>query len=79
MNRPLYVQYANIRPHGVLQLTNTFGIAIWVEDDSTVVTAWSSDEGYYNYRRQKIFENFRGKHYIIKGGNRYYLNDFTRL
>lgn len=74
--KTLSAQYYGITPNAVLQLTNTFGVVIWIIDDANVVMAWNDGKGYYGHRVHKVYENPKGQKYIRSGYDRFYLSDF---
>lgn len=84
MNNAMYKRYKNVKPIGVMHLTNCFGIAIFEPDETDkyntdVIAAWSNTEGYTGFHKHMIHYTSTGRAYIRKGSMRIYLDEVIKL
>ena len=81
-NLPLYKQYENTQPVGVLTLCNWGGVEVLdiIEGcDIYIVACFNFGTGRQKIRRHKVCYTPAGREYFWKGRTRYYLDDIMRV
>ena len=76
--KPLYQQYTDAKPIGVLAVSNFGGLVILDLNDEFAVSAWDFGAGYQQIHRNKICYSKAGRPYINKGHTRYFLDQIAR-
>ena len=80
---PLYKQYQDKKPIGVMSLCSTFGCMIYAIEhgpDDIAITAWTNPENAekWEFHRNRIHYTQSGKAFIRKCQLRLYMTDFAR-
>ena len=85
MDNAMYKRYENVKPVMTHLLCNTFGIAIFLPDETDkykdncdVIAAWYNSENYYGFHKHVIHMTSAGRSFIRKGSLRIYLDEICQ-
>lgn len=85
-NMAMYKRYENVKPIGMICISNTFGAVVFNPDETDkhndncdLIVAWANGERMWGYHKHVIYFTSTGRAYIRKGSLRIYLDEVMAI